>query len=129
MVLLVRYRTPKEELNTLNGEKLLVYSIQEGMVGKNSVEHNDIGEIEITENFAKGQLVSQGMALPYYFDFNNERGEWKLDLTSLFEMGSYAIESMVQQSGMTENELIMSMFDMLEGVIPASEVWKVSTDK
>ena len=56
MVFSIRHRATQEEIPGFDGRKLLVYAIQNGMVGKNSVAGNEIGEVTIQGDFAKGQF-------------------------------------------------------------------------
>jgi len=123
MILIIRVKTTKEDLLDFNGRELLVYAINEGMVGKNSVMNNDIGTVEIEGDYAKGQLMSNGEATPVYFIFNRENDNWKVDLTSIFELSSKAFQQMQQQSGMNENEYLLAIITILNGEEPANEIW------
>lgn len=122
MVLTMRHRTSKEDLLNFDGKQLLKYSIQEGMVGKNSVANNELGEIIVEEDFAKGQLVASGYETPFYFHFYKE-GEWKLDITSIFDVGAETFKNAVKGSGMDENEYILTVLEMVAGEKPADNIW------
>lgn len=69
MVFTIRHRASKEDILSFDGKRLLIYAIREGMVGKNSVVNNSIGEVEIDGDFAKGQFMTSGQKTPYYFHF------------------------------------------------------------
>ncbi len=124
MVLTVRHRTSKEDILSFDGKELLVYAIKSGMVGKNSVSENTIGEITIDKNFAKGQLISKGQKAPFYFHFYKEDDQWKIDLTSIFAVATATFENVIQQSGQEENEFIFSILEMVSGKKPGPEVWE-----
>jgi hypothetical protein len=124
MVLTVRHRTSKEDILSFDGKELLVYAIKSGMVGKNSVSDNTIGEITIDNNFAKGQLISKGQKAPFYFHFYKEDDQWKIDITSIFSVATATFENIIQESGQEENEFIFSLLEMVSGKKPGPEVWE-----
>ena len=119
----IRHRTPKEDILSFDGKGLLVYAIKSGMVGKNSVANNSIGEITIDNNFAKGQFIANGQKAPFYFHFYKEEGQWKIDLTSIFSVSTMAFKKMVDDSGQNENEYLFSLLEMLTGKKPGQEIW------
>lgn len=124
MVFSIRHRTPKEDILKFDGKQLLVYAIQEGMVGKSSVANIEIGEIEFDSGFSKGQLVTGGTPTPIYFHFYKEEEEWKIDLTSLFPVATQAFQGMADESGQDENEYLFMLLEMITGDKPASGIWK-----
>lgn len=123
MVLAIRQRTSREEIMRLDGRGLLQFAIESGMVGKNSVAGNSIGAVEIDRHFAKGQLVTNGETTDVYFDFNKENGQWKIDITSVFEISEKVIREMYLQSGQSENEYLISLLEMVSGSKAGPEIW------
>lgn len=123
-VLLFRHRAPAEQLLSYDGEGLFVYAIGEGMVSKNSVASSSLKKITIDDNFAKAQFVSDGEPTPYYFHFYKENGAWRLDLTSLIKIGALAIEQLVAQSDMEENEFILFVIGLTNGTEPSGDIWE-----
>ena len=124
MVFAIRHRTSKEKILSFDGKELLVHAIQEGMVGKNSVANNSIGEVTIDGDFAKGQFIANGQAAPFFFHFYQESGDWKVDLTSIFPPANMAFQQMVDQSGQSENEYLFMLLGMLTGKEPGAEIWE-----
>ena len=122
-VLTIRHKAKKSDLDGLDGRSLLVYAIKEGMVGKNSVANIEVNEVEIDGTFAKGQLESNGQKAPFYFHFYKEEGSWKLDITSIFEIGANAFNQMIAQSGEAENDFIFTILTNLTGKKPDSSIW------
>ena len=122
-VLSVRHRGTKDEILKMNGESLIVFAIDKGMVGKNSVANNDIGKITVTGDFAKGVLVVNDKPTPISYQFYKENGTWKFNLTSMFPMGNIAFKRIIEQSGLPENEALLSMLEMASGTKPASTIW------
>ena len=107
MVFSIRHRTSKEDILSFDGKTLLIYAIKSGMVGKNSVVNNSIGEVTIDGNFAKGQFVVNGQKAPFYLHFYKEEQQWKMDLTSLFTVSTSAFKKMADDSGQNENEVFV----------------------
>lgn len=123
MVFSIRHRTSREDILSFDGKGLLVYAIKSGMVGKNSVANNSIGEITIDNNFAKGQFIAKGQKAPFYFHFYKEEEQWKIDLTSIFSVSTMAIKKMVDDNGQDENEYLFSLLEILTGKKPGQEIW------
>ncbi len=124
MVLSIRHRTSKEDILSFNGEKLFIYAIEQGMVGKSSIGNNAIGETIITDNFAKGTFLFQGQKTPYFFHFYKEDGQWKIDLTALFDISAGAFEQMIASSGKDENNYLLELLEILTGNKPDNTIWR-----
>ena len=124
MVFSIRHRTSKEDILSFDGKSLLVYAIKSGMVGKNSVANNSIGDVTIDNDFAKGQFIANGQKAPFYFHFYKEDGPWKIDLTSLFPVSTMAFKKMADDSGQNQNEYLFSLLEMITGKKPGTEIWK-----
>ena len=123
MVLTVRHRVPKEKVFSMSGNTFLIYAIDEGMVGKNSVMTLEIGEISVNGNSAQGQVVNNGIAAPLYFEFNKESDGWKIDITSIFGPSSAALKEAIKNFGQTENEFIFQTLEMLTGKPLDQKIW------
>lgn len=123
MVLSVRHRTTKAELQPMDGEDLLVYAINHGMVGKGGVIQNDIGAITIDDSFATGQLVRKGQPIPLQFHFYKEQEQWKLSLTALFPMAEAAMQKMVADSGESEHDYLLTLLETTTGKKPSPSIW------
>lgn len=110
-VLIMRNKMPKEDLLAMNGKKLFVYAVNNGMVGKGSVANNTIGKIAVNGNFASGQFISKGRETEVYFHFYKEDGAWKVDLTSLFPISIMLFDKMIADSGKSENEFLIPLIE------------------
>lgn len=129
MVFAIRHRTTRAEILSFDGKGLLVYAIRKGMVGKNSVSNNTIGDITIDGDFAKGQLIANGRKVPAYFHFYKETGLWKLDLTALFPLATAAFKGMATDSEQPENDFLFQLLEMVSGNKPGQEIWKPTESK
>jgi len=123
-VLSVRHRATREEILSMDGTGLFVYAIKKGMVGKNSVMNNTIGDIKIDNGFAKGQLLVSGQPTEIYMHFYKEQDHWKIDLTSIFPIGNAAFKDMVEEDGRPENEFIFMILEYLTGKKPGLGIWQ-----
>src|SRR6266542_1557343 len=126
-VLTVRHRIPKEEVLKMKGNSFFTYAINSGMVGKNSVMTLEIGDIEISGNLAKGQLVVNGQKAPLYFQFNKENDKWKIDITSIFPASIIGLKQVIKNNGLTENEFILNALRGLTGKEADVSIWKPLT--
>ncbi len=120
----IRHRATKEEVMKMDGKGLFVYAIKKGMVGKNSVANNSIGDVTIDKEFAKGQLIVSGQKTPLYFHFYKELGQWKLNLISLFPVSNIAFRKMVEDSGENENDYLFMLLETLTGKKPGAGIWR-----
>ena len=126
MVLSIRHQASKKEIQSMNGGGLLVYAIQKGMVGKSSVQRNRIGEVKLNGDIAKGQIVSGEQITPVYFDFNKEKGVWKIDLTSVFSLGTIGFKQVLKKSGLKENVYLIQVLEQMTGKKPSTKIWNPS---
>jgi hypothetical protein len=123
IVLSVRHRIPKSELAGMTGKDFFSYSVDKGMVGKNSVMTLEIGEVKVSDNFANGEVLANGQKAPLFFQFNKEEGQWKLDLTSLFPATTAALKKVLTDNGMTENDFVFKSLEMITGKPVGNVVW------
>jgi hypothetical protein len=124
MVFSIRHRTSKEDILSFDGKTLLIYAIKSGMVGKNSVANNTIGEVTIDGNFAKGQFVVKEQKAPFFLHFYKEDQQWKMDLTSLFTISTSAFKKMADDSGQNENEYLFDLLETITGKKPGPGIWQ-----
>lgn len=123
MVLTVRHKIDREKLLSFDGKTLLEEVIRTGLLGKNSVANLSVGEVIVENEFARGQLQTNGSNVPGFFHFYREEEKWKIDLTSIFPATSEAIRQVVAESGQDENEFLLSMIESASGKKPDAEIW------
>lgn len=124
MVFSIRHRTSKKDILSFDGKKLLIYAIKSGMVGKNSVQNNSIDEVTVENDFAKGQFINGTKKTPFYFHFYKEDQQWKIDLTSLFDVSNMAFSKVIEQSGQPENEYLFTLLEIVSGNAVGPEIWQ-----
>lgn len=123
MVLLVKHRTARDKILSFTGKDLLIYSIENGMVGKSSVATTSLGKVIITGNSAKGQVMANKKPSPIYLGFKKEATLWKLSLVSIFKISEKALLAFLKESEQTENGFIMLTLKSMNGVEPAANIW------
>jgi len=123
-ILMIRHRATREEIMQLDGRSLLVYAIERGMVGKNSVQQIGIGEVMIRGNAAEGQIMVGEAPTSLAYNFYKEDGAWKMDITSVLKEGNAAMKKVVQDSGQPENEFLIMLLENATGKEPLKNIWK-----
>jgi len=123
-VLLVRSRIEAELLHTMDGRKLFVHAVDIGMVGKNSVIRVDLGEVVVSGAHATGEHINAGKPSGIQWRFHHENGAWRMDILSAMPMATLAFQKVIQESGMTEDEFILTVIEMFSGREPTDDVWE-----
>lgn len=124
MIFTIRHKAAADDIAAFDGRQLFVYAINTGIVAKNAIQNNGVGEIRIDGNKANGQFIFFGQKAPFHFEFNNEEGQWKMDLTSVFPMTEVGIRRFMGQTGLNENDYLLGMLEMVSGSRPGPQVWR-----
>lgn len=123
MVLIIRHLIPDSQLLDYNGYDLLLFAINKGLVGKDMVEHNDIGMITLLGNEAKAELLVNGNASNVYFNFFKEEDAWKLNLTTLFPMVNVTLEETINNIGIDRKSFFIHILKEMTGEMPSADLW------
>ncbi len=123
-LLMLRHRATKDEIMQLDGRSLLVFAIERGMVGKNSVQQLSIGEVLIRDNAAEGQVLVGTSPTSLAFNFYKENGTWKLDITSVLTEGNTAMKKIIKDSEKPENEFLLMLIENATDKEPSKDIWK-----
>jgi len=125
-VMRIRMSMNEADLKGMDGKKFFVYGIKEGLVDKKGMQNVDMGEVEVEGKEAKGAFVINGQAAPYFFEFNKENNQWKFDLTALFDITNQGLASVIEQTGITENEFLMEALSAIavEGEVVGDKLWQ-----
>jgi hypothetical protein len=129
MVLALRHRTPIDKLRSFDGRKTLIFAIEKGMIGKNSVARNEIGEVSIDKNKAEAQAIINNQPTPIQFVFYKENDDWKLDLTSIFSISSKGFEQLIKSQDKSENEYLLYLLELTTSIKVSNDIWKPIGDK
>lgn len=126
-VLLYRANADSEDLLKIHtGKDLLIYGLNEGLVGKDMAQDAmmTIGTININDNLAEAQFICRGITTSYYLHFYYEDGAWRYDLAHNLKIGKSAFMKVVHDSGMTETEFIFSVIEIAIGKKTPSSIWQ-----
>lgn len=123
-VLTYRLKASDEELSSFSGKDLFIFAIDNGMVGKSSIVNSTLGEVSISEDFASAEFIINGRVTSFSFHFYREDNIWRIDITNLFELGTFAFKKLIEDSGQEENEFILNVLELATGSKPSNKIWK-----
>ena len=124
MVLSFRNRVPANKLLQISAKQAVIYAIDKGMVGKESLADLSLGKISIINKKAEAQLVLNNDPVPINFVFYKECVRWKIDLTAFFPVVTIAIQQTVKDLEMSENELVEFIVQLVEPYQLNPKIWK-----
>jgi len=110
-VLLVRHRISADDLLKMTGREYFVQSVKQGMFGKNSLAPIELGKTEVSGSSARAQIIRDLEDTEMWFRFHKEEGQWKIDLTSLFEPTTLGLLSALAKEGMSEQDFIFASLE------------------
>ena len=108
------------------GKAYFIYAVDNGMIGKESVEKIELGKVfvdTVDGKKAKTMISSEGKTAPFGYDFVLDEGQWKIDLTSFFPIAEEILKVTIQRSGMSENQFILAMLEKSTGKKPDNSIW------
>ena len=122
-ILSMRFRVPTETLVELSDREVVVYSVDQGWIGKGSVMKLDVGEVTIEGEEAQAEVVSNGEPTGIKFRFVKETEGWKFDLLSTIELTNQAFEQLAEVQGLKQDEFIFAVLEILESRTPTEDIW------
>ncbi len=123
-IFVVRMKISKTEILSMTGSGLFIYIINHNMPNKRLLGNNEINTIVIDKEFATGRLVLGDKKIGQYCEFHKESGQWKINLTHLFDVGNLAYIKLVQDSGSNENKYLLTLLKKITGQKPGAEIWQ-----
>jgi len=124
MALAIRHTAGPNELHSFDGKSLLIYAIENGLVGKNSIESNELGDLEISGEMAKCAFISNGQVTGSFLNFYRENEVWKMDLTSLFDYTNDIFDKIISSGKRTNVEFAIHLIETLTNSKVKPEVWR-----
>lgn len=82
-----------------------------------------LGKMEVADNLATAQVLIDNQVAPNRFQFSKEDGIWKFDLIHVIHDTDRALKAAVKQSGVSENEFIFSLIEILSGKKIDDTIW------
>lgn len=124
MVLRLRGLLSLNEIQKMDGKKVLVFAINKGMIGKQSVEKGELGYITVEGNYATAEFETGGKTTGLKHEFNKEDGKWKLNLTSMMPIVNVAFEEMIKKSETTPNSFVEMLANSFNSNPVNKNIWQ-----
>lgn len=125
MVLSIRHRLEAEQIKSMDASNLFKHGVANGWTGKESVMGIEVVRINVDGQTATAAFTANGVESPIPFRFDNEGGQWKVDLTAIMDASNSAFRQMAQQQGITEVELVFMLLEMVTGKeVDSKRLWK-----
>lgn len=126
-VFMIRFNGKKDNIQLMDDTSFFYYAVKTGLIGKvgNSIIASDLGNITISKDSARGQLMISLIGTPFsQVVFRNEANKWKVDLTSLFLTTTFAFKHMAIESKKSDTEFIISIIKSSDAFVDEKILWK-----
>ena len=125
MVLTLRHRVPVHTLRGFDGAAAFTYGVEQGWIGEASVRQQRLGRVTIAGDSARAELTIDGVPVPEVaFAFSRERGEWRVDLTSVTGIAGDALRQQAEQLGETEQSYLAMLLGLVSGRPVKPAAWQ-----
>lgn len=122
-VLSMRMQIPADELRAMDARTAVARSVSKGMMADGGPDGLGLGDVTVEGDKANAPLKMFGFPTPAKFSFQREDGEWRIDLTSLFELSKQAFGQMAT-GGADGNKVLMQMLEENTGMPVPANVWQ-----
>jgi hypothetical protein len=114
IILRLRHELSQAELEASSGEEIFVRAVNRGWIDRASVENVELGQVQVQggEAWISLQLAPEQPA----FQLVKEYGQWKVALYKLLPLADSAIEQIVAESGLAEDEFIVLALEAATGL-------------
>ena len=123
-VLLARHAIDKDELKSMDGRDFFIYATDKGWIDKERTADVNIKVASIEDNIATTHLVRAGQEAPFGFLFTKEEGQWKIDLSSVFDVSRKVMETTIDAAGMMRTEFIFTVLETSTGHEADASLWQ-----
>ncbi|HYG86432.1 MAG TPA: hypothetical protein VD978_09255 [Azospirillum sp.] len=107
-----RYLSPTE-LRRMGLGDLTDHAVQQGWLGPNVIAQSALGPVRVRGDRASALLLVDNKPALVPADFVREGGNWRIDLTSVFNFGGQMLKGFAAMSGKTEDAYINDLLDRL----------------
>lgn len=121
-VLSMRMQIPADELQGMDARAAVARSVSQGMMADGGLDGLGLGDVSVEGDKATAPLKMFGFPTPTKFSFQREDGQWRIDLTSLFDLSKQALGKMAggDEEG---NAMLMTMLEENTGMPVPASVW------
>ncbi len=123
LVLTLRLRLNRSELQGLNGRTLFMASIKNGWVSKSSVANARLDDITVSGNKAHAGYFNRGKPTNKKLVFSKEANVWKFDLISAMSDADKVLKAYAQRSKISEEEMIGVLVERSTGQKVTAALW------
>lgn len=134
-ILMTRVTAENELIQKFDGRSIFSFFIEHNFINKDEMLNVWIGDVEIDENFAKGQIDSENLKkitsddavrkkVNPYLNFYKENGKWKMNTLSIMKIAEPFFKKSIAEKGITVSEFLFSGVEEKTGIRPSSEIWK-----
>lgn len=123
-VLIARLRVPADELQTMDGRGLLEHAVNQGWIGKQSIERSDLGTIVVEAATATGDLLIDQKETKLTMKFTRSGSDWKLNVPHMTAAAQTAITQTIAESGQDENEFVVNIIAFTAGQEVRDSIWE-----
>lgn len=122
-VLIFRHSIPKEKLLTYSAKDLIEQVLfQMGLI---SIYQTSISNLSIKgDTWIIAEMRQTPDQIPDELNFYLEDGSWKIDMLRMLAGSGEVIQQLVVDTGLKENEAILQMLEVLNGIAPSSSIWR-----
>ena len=116
MIARLRVEMPPEQLATLDGARLLIYGVDEGMIDASSVDGHSLGEVRVEgdRGFAEMLLGSEPTGVDW--EFVRVGPGWTFDLAAGFPLINDTLSQAAAESDLSEDEFVFDAVSMVTGL-------------
>ncbi len=122
-VLLLRLRAPLDVLDSSTPPQLIAYAVEQGWIGKESVESIQAGQVRVQGDAATVTAIIGGQDMGPAFRFSRE-GSWRLDLVPTVQAVNAAIQAAAKESGLSDEAFMVALMSRVVGRELGSEMWQ-----
>ena len=122
-VLSLRHQAENSKILAMQGDDFLLFAIDSGMIGTQSVSAVELGTLEIHGKGASAEIISRGDPMGMYIHFQQEEGSWKVNILSLMEDTEAIIQKALKDQQMNETEFIARALEGINGQPMAADIW------
>lgn len=122
-ILLLRLRVAPQMLESLSPVGLIAHSIEQGWIGRSSVERIEPGKVVTQGDAAIIHVVVDGEDRGPAFRFHRELGVWRLDLVPVMRATDASIRMAIEREGMGESDFMLAVVERAIGREIGIEAW------
>ena len=122
--MLFRLRVPTKTLETLSAKGLIAYSVEQGWIGKKSVQKVTPGKVQTEKDGALLHVNVDGEDAGPAFRFYREAKGWRLDLVPTLKATDGVLRSTALRAGVPHNEYILKVMSLALDTEIGDEAWE-----